>query len=64
MCIFLLVLHYFILASLVNLVHLCSVVHFVVLVIAGVTSVGKTELSLRLAALLKGEVISADSVQV
>lgn len=36
----------------------------VVLVIAGVTSVGKTELSLKLASLLNGEVISADSVQV
>ena len=35
-----------------------------VLVIAGTTSVGKTDLSLELAKLLDGEVISADSVQV
>lgn len=34
------------------------------LVIAGTTSVGKTDLSLELAKLLDGEVISADSVQV
>lgn len=32
--------------------------------VAGSTSVGKTELSLRLATLLNGEVISADSAQV
>ena len=35
-----------------------------VLVIAGTTSVGKTDLSLELAKLLNGEVISADSAQV
>lgn len=40
------------------------VVIALVLVIAGATSVGKTELSLQLAALLNGEVISADSAQV
>ena len=32
--------------------------------IAGTTSVGKTDLSLRLASLLNGEIISADSAQV
>ncbi len=37
---------------------------YVVLVIAGATSVGKTELSLRLASILNGEIVSADSVQV
>ncbi len=35
-----------------------------VLVIAGSTSVGKTELSLELASRLRGEVVSADSAQV
>lgn len=35
-----------------------------VLAIAGATSVGKTELSLKLASLLNGEIISADSAQV
>jgi DNA polymerase III delta prime subunit len=35
-----------------------------VLVIAGPTAVGKTSLSLRMAARLGGEVVSADSVQV
>ena len=35
-----------------------------VLVVAGTTAVGKTDLSLELAKLLDGEVISADSVQV
>lgn len=35
-----------------------------VLVIAGSTSVGKTELSLELANRLTGEVVSADSAQV
>ena len=35
-----------------------------VLVIAGTTAVGKTDLSLELAKLLDGEVISADSAQV
>ena len=34
------------------------------LVIAGSTSVGKTDLSLELAGVLNGEIISADSVQV
>ena len=38
--------------------------NFTVLVIAGNTAVGKTELSLRLASLLNGEVVSADSAQV
>lgn len=35
-----------------------------VLVIAGNTGVGKTDLSLHLASLLNGEVVSADSAQV
>lgn len=35
-----------------------------VLVIAGTTAVGKTDLSLELARRLNGEVISVDSVQV
>ena len=35
-----------------------------VLVIAGSTSVGKTDLSVELARQLNGEIISADSVQV
>ena len=34
------------------------------LVIAGTTAVGKTDLSLELAKILNGEVVSADSVQV
>ena len=35
-----------------------------ILVLTGPTGVGKTELSLRLAERLRGEIISADSVQV
>ena len=35
-----------------------------VLVIAGTTAVGKTDLSLELSKILNGEIISADSVQV
>ena len=35
-----------------------------VLVIAGTTAVGKTDLSIQLAKLLGGEIVSADSVQV
>jgi tRNA dimethylallyltransferase len=35
-----------------------------VVIITGPTAVGKTKLSLRLAQLLDGEIISADSVQV
>lgn len=35
-----------------------------VLVIAGTTAVGKTDLSIHLAKLLGGEIVSADSVQV
>ena len=35
-----------------------------VLVIAGTTAVGKTDLSLELAKILDGEIISADSAQV
>lgn len=35
-----------------------------VLIIAGTTAVGKTDLSLQLATLLGGEIVSADSVQV
>ncbi len=41
-----------------------GLLHAAVLVIAGTTSVGKTDLSLELASLLNGEVVSADSVQV
>ena len=37
---------------------------YIVLVVAGTTAVGKTDLSLELARRLNGEVISADSVQV
>jgi tRNA dimethylallyltransferase len=36
----------------------------IVVVLTGATGVGKTESSLRLAELLNGEIISADSVQV
>jgi tRNA dimethylallyltransferase len=36
----------------------------IVVVVTGATGVGKTESSLRLAELLNGEIISADSVQV
>ena len=35
-----------------------------VLVIAGTTAVGKTDLSLELTKMLNGEIVSADSVQV
>jgi tRNA dimethylallyltransferase len=35
-----------------------------VLFIAGTTAVGKTDLSIRLAELINGEIVSADSVQV
>jgi len=41
-----------------------SSLYSAVLVIAGTTAVGKTDLSLELAKVLNGEVISADSVQV
>ena len=38
--------------------------HSLVLVIAGTTAVGKTDLSLELSKRLGGEIVSADSVQV
>ena len=41
-----------------------SFAHTKVVVIAGTTAVGKTDLSLELARRLEGEVVSVDSVQV
>ena len=35
-----------------------------ILVLAGPTAVGKTELSIRLAKALNGEIVSADSMQI
>lgn len=43
---------------------LASTARPIVVVVTGATGVGKTESSLRLAELLNGEIISADSVQV
>lgn len=48
----------------VRMVSLIIVDHVIVLVISGSTAVGKTELSLHLAQMLNGEIISADSAQV
>ena len=48
-------------------IHICIILYnivFTVLVIAGTTAVGKTDLSLELAHRLGGEIVSADSVQV
>ena len=43
---------------------ICFNVPSAVLFIAGTTAVGKTDLSLELARILNGEIVSADSVQV